>query len=63
MNLRFVVRNGKRILQTAHVEPIMEWKDMGDSGLQAKVQTGVKESWIDVPLCDEETGEEIEISD
>jgi len=62
MNLRFVLRDGKRILQSSHAEPIMEWKDMGDSGLQAKVQTGVKESWVDVPLYDEETGEEIEIS-
>jgi len=61
VNLRFIIREGKRILQYCTREPIEEWKSNPDgSPIQFKVLKGYTLTWHDIPLCDETTGEEIE---
>lgn len=61
MNLRFIIREGKRILQYCEVRPIEEWKSDPNGGpIQFKVLKGHTYTWHDIPLCDEVTGEEIE---
>lgn len=62
MNLRYVIRNGERVLQTGRVEPVSEWKTMDPPHdyLQAHVTLRHEIVWQDIPLCNEETGEPLE---
>lgn len=61
MNMRWVEREGKMILQYCVAQPIEEWKSDPHGGpIQFKVLKAHKYTWYDVPVCNEETGEELE---
>lgn len=59
--MRWVKRDEKMILQYCVYEPIEEWKQDPSGGpIQFKILKDHKYTWYDVPVCDEETGEELE---
>lgn len=54
MNLRFVIRDGEKILQyeTKEYEGVPYYDALGRRKHNSSV-------WVDIPLCDEFTGQEI----
>ena len=61
MILRFVLRNGEKVLQYGISEQLVEWKSDPHGGVvQYKVLTGYRITWYDIPICDELTGIELE---
>jgi hypothetical protein len=56
MNVRFVIRDGKKILQyeTEEYEGAPYYDALG------RRKHNTRSVWKDIPLCDEDTGEEIE---
>lgn len=65
MNLRFIMRNGKKVLQYGELVPIFHTEKVEDSivsGLRYNkfIDRTYEMQWFDIPLIDEETGEEIE---
>lgn len=58
-SLRFVIRNGEKVLQYSRTEIVEDWKSDGGILLYKDV-TEYKLTWHDVPLIDESTGVEIE---
>ncbi len=61
MNLRYIIRDGEKVLQYCTEQAIEEWvAAKGDATFQYKGIKGYKYTWHDIPLCDEETGEEME---
>lgn len=60
MKLRFVLRNGEKVLQYGISEQLEEWKSDPNGGvIQRKVLTGYRTTWYDVPVCDESSGVEL----
>jgi hypothetical protein len=60
MNLRFVIRDGKKILQYCKEIPTYEKVPCDfQSNLLIEVMAGHIYEWVDIPLCDEFTGQEI----
>lgn len=60
MNLRFIIRDGKKILQYGTYENKFKHVPSSfDPDLLVAESIGVFYTWKDIPLCDEDTGEEI----
>jgi hypothetical protein len=55
MNLRFIIRDGKKILQyeTKEYEGAPYYDALG------RRKQNTYSVWVDIPVCDEDTGEEI----
>ena len=59
MTLRFVIRDGEKILQYCEYQETYDHVPFGDGKIMALVPTGGTYVWKDIPLCDEFTGQEI----
>jgi hypothetical protein len=59
MNLRFVIRDGKKILQYCEYREMFDHIPNEDGVTMRLVSFGGNYVWVDIPLCDEFTGEEI----
>ena len=59
MNLRFIIRDGKRILQYCVYREKYDHIPTEDGVTMRLVPIGGNYVWEDIPLCDEFTGEEI----
>lgn len=64
MTLRFVIRNGQKILQYGYMMAVYDTgkEKISDNGLFVSPIVEHKMVWQDIPVCDEETGEEIDNS-
>ena len=57
MDLRYVIRNGEKVLQVGFRDVEYGYTDIpGHPEIQARVPIGSRQGWMDVPVCDEETG-------
>lgn len=64
MTLRFVIRNGKKVLQYGEIVPIFHTRQVEDtvvSGLcyNEIINAEYEMQWFDIPLIDEVTGQEV----